>query len=203
VLPTAIVPLRAGPTAKRRLAGLLGPDERRELMRALLDHVLTVLDAAGLRVVVLSADPVELSADPIGPLVGAEVWPDRASGLNASLDDAIDRTSTPVLIVHADLPAVQASDIRALLDEPGDVVIARSRDGGTNALLMRERIRCAFGPSSSLAHASRARASGLRARVIDRPGLALDVDDEASLNASSSWPSVASLRSSTSRRPGP
>ena len=93
---------------------------------------------------------------------------------------------TPVLVVHADLPRVAADDIEALLDTDGDIVIGRARDGGTNALLMRERICCAFGASSALAHAARARAAGLRTHVLDRPGLALDVDDGRSTSSASS-----------------
>ncbi len=174
--PIAIVPVRTGPTVKRRLAHVLGASERRALVRTMFEHVVSVLDACGLHVVALSPHPL--------PDTQIETWTDAASGLNAALDDATRRAGTPVLIVHADLPLVATDDIEAILSTDGDVVVARARDGGTNALLMRTRIRCAFGTSSALAHAARARAAGLRVHVLDRPGLALDVDDDASLTAS-------------------
>ena len=189
--PTAIVPVRTGPTVKRRLAHVLGAQERRELVRTMFEHVVSVLDACGLHVVALSPHPL-----PDSPY---EVWTDAAPSLNAALDDAVRRAGTPALIMHADLPRVAAEDVEALLDIDGDIVIARARDGGTNALLMRERIRCAFGASSALAHAARARSAGLRTHVLDRPGLALDVDDGASLTASAWRASGASIASS--RRP--
>lgn len=182
MLPVAIVPIRTG--AKRRLAHALSGDARRRLVDELFRRVLDVLRGAGLRTIVLSPTPRT-------DVQGAEVWLDAAAGLNAALDDAVRSLGTPVLVVHADLPAVSADDINALLDSPGDVVIARARDDGTNALLMRKPMRCVFGPSSAIAHAMRARSLGYRAVVVDRPGLALDVDDEASLSAAFS---DASLR---------
>jgi 2-phospho-L-lactate guanylyltransferase len=163
------------PVAKRRLAHIVDPLERAAIVRALFDHVVGVLCEAGLDVVALAPHP--LSAN------GIEVWRDAASGLNAALDQAVDRIGTPVLIMHADLPALSSSDVDALLESPADVVIARALDGGTNALLLRKRMRTAFGRVSALTHAQRARRAGLRAHVIDRPGLALDVDDEAALIA--------------------
>ena len=185
--PTVVVPVRTEPTVKRRLAHVLDPQERRELVRAMFGHVIGVLSDCGLRVVALSPRP-------LAPDVDIETWIERGRGLNAAIDEATLRTGAPVLIVHADLPLVARNDIEAVLAAPGDVVIARARDGGTNALLMRTRIRSAFGASSALAHAARARAAGLRAHVIDRPGLALDVDDEASLIASGWKPSAGMFR---------
>ena len=175
--PTAIVPVRTGPTVKRRLAHVLGLDERRELVRTMFEHVVGVLEASGLRVVALSPQPLAAGST-------LETWTDAPGGLNAALDAAVERAGMPAVIVHADLPHLCVEDVEAVLGSDADVVIGRARDGGTNALLMRTRIRCAFGTSSALAHAARARAAGLRAAVIDRPSLALDVDDEAALVAS-------------------
>jgi 2-phospho-L-lactate guanylyltransferase len=166
--------VRLGPTAKRRLAHVLGPDERSRLVRALFDHVVYVLDNAGLRVVVLS--PSKIS-------VPFEVWSDERPGLNAALGSALRRIDAPVLVVHADLPRLETDDVDEIIGSTADVVVARSRDGGTNGLLLRRLIAPAFGPGSALVHAARARASGLRAHVVDTPGFAFDVDDEAALSA--------------------
>jgi 2-phospho-L-lactate guanylyltransferase len=148
--------------------------QREELVRGLLSHVTGVLTDAGLRVVVLSPTPVDVEA--------AEVWTDEAPGLNAALAAAIERLGAPVLVVHADLPLLQTADVDRVLDKEAEVVIARSYDGGTNGLLLRSLIRPAFGHESATAHATRARRSGLRASVLDVPGFALDVDDEAGLS---------------------
>jgi 2-phospho-L-lactate guanylyltransferase len=178
--PPALVPVRTGPTAKRRLAHLLGPNERAALASDLLDHVVEALTAAGLHVVVLAPEPVDID--------GIETWTDEAPGLNAAVAAALARLGTPALVVHADLPLLAPADVDELLDDAADVAIARSYDGGTNGLLLREPIRPAFGLHSAAMHAARARGAGLRASVLDIPGFALDVDDEAGLSACGSFP---------------
>lgn len=140
----------------------------------LFGHVVSVLERAGLPLVVLT--PGELRAPG-----GVEVWRDEAPGLNAAVGAALRRLGAPALIVHADLPHLQIGDVDVVLGSPGDVVVARSRDGGTNGLLMRRLITPSFGPGSALAHVSTARTMGLRARVLDVPGFAVDVDDEPAL----------------------
>jgi 2-phospho-L-lactate guanylyltransferase len=179
--------VRIGQASKTRLAHIASPAEREQIARELFTHVVGVLRASGLSVIALAPHPLEDAA-------GAEVWRDEGAGLNASIDRAVERTGTPVLIVHADLPFITPDDVHALIQTEGDVVIARANDGGTNALLMRERISSAFGIDTALAHAARARSQGLRVCVVDRENLALDVDDEAALTA---W------RSSSSRPTSP
>jgi 2-phospho-L-lactate guanylyltransferase len=173
----ALVPIRLEPVAKRRLAHVLPPRERRLIVLDWFQHVTTVLADAGLDVVVLAPHAVPEDAH--------ELWLDRRSGLEAAVADGVVRAGAPVLVVHADLPHLGVADVDAMLSSDADVVIARSRDGGTNAALLRRPFRLRFGGRSALRNAHRARAAGLRAVVLDRPGLALDVDDEAALLASS------------------
>jgi 2-phospho-L-lactate guanylyltransferase (CobY/MobA/RfbA family) len=78
---------------------------------------------------------------------------------------------------------LSAKDVAQLLASDGDVVIARSFDGGTNGLLLRSLIAPAFGVLSAHEHAARARRAGLSCRVLDIPGFARDIDDAASLTA--------------------
>jgi len=159
--PTALIPVRIAPTAKRRLAHMLGPSGRMDLMQRLFDHVSSVLQRAGLEVVVLDED----------------------GGLNAVVRSGLARVGLPALVVHADLPLLDVPDVAALLDVSGDVVIARSTDGGTNGLLLRSPIEPAYGVGSAHEHAARARRAGLVTRVVDIPGFARDIDDEAALTA--------------------
>jgi 2-phospho-L-lactate guanylyltransferase len=176
VLPTALIPVRIGRTAKRRLAHVLGPDERVRLVRTLFEHVASVTSDAGLRVVALTPGNLD-------PMDGIEVWQDEGSGLNRAVDAAVRRIGAPVLVVHADLPLLGTDDIDQVLASHADVVIARAHDGGTNGLLLRRLMTPAFGPSSASVHARRARSAGLRVHVVDLPGFALDVDDEVGLSA--------------------
>lgn len=176
MLPTALIPVRTGRTAKRRLAHVLGPDERAELVRSLFEHVAAIAVTAGLRVIALT--PGEL-----GPKDGVEVWRDERSGLNRAIAASLHRIGAPVLVVHADLPLLAADDLDRVITTDADVVIARATDGGTNGLLLRHLIRPEFGKDSASRHARQARDAGLRAHVVDIPGFALDVDDEVGLSA--------------------
>lgn len=173
--PPALIPVRLGPTAKRRLAHVLDAGRRAELVRGLLDHVIDVLMQVGSRIVVLTPEATDVA--------GADVWVDQAPGLNAAVAAAVDVLGAPVLVVHADLPLLAPADVDAVISDGADVVIARSYDGGTNGLLLRSSLRPAFGAGSALMHSRRARGAGLVASVLDVPGFAIDVDDEVGLSA--------------------
>jgi 2-phospho-L-lactate guanylyltransferase len=164
MVPRALIPVRISETTKRRLAHVLRPAERMDLMRRLFDHVSGVLAQAGLEVI---------------PLMD-----ESPAGLNGVVSDGLARWGVPALVVHADLPLLSVEDVWAVLETPGDVVIARAFDGGTNGLLLRAPLEPAFGVGSAIAHAARARSQGLVARVVDVPGFARDIDDPASLTSS-------------------
>lgn len=157
-----------------RLSHVLTRHARATLTRVLLAHVAGAAMAAGLRTVVVAAGAVD-------PPQGADVWPERAPGLNGALRAALREVDGHVLIVPADLPWLTSDAIRDLLAEEGDVVVVPSRDLGTNGLLLRERIEPAFGPGSALVHAALGRAKGLRTRVVAIEAFADDVDDEPAL----------------------
>ncbi len=93
-----------------------------------------------------------------------------------------------ILVIAADLPWVQPSDISALVHAagPDTLVLAPSRDGtGTNALLVPPgvHIRPAYGEGSRAAHRREARRLGLRLAEVVRPGLGFDVDRPEDLAA--------------------
>jgi 2-phospho-L-lactate/phosphoenolpyruvate guanylyltransferase len=176
MLPTALVPVRIAPTAKRRLAHVLSGAERMHLIAGLFEHVTSVLQEAGLRIVVLTPTPGEIPSS-------FDVWTDEAEGLNAAVDAALVRLGCPALVVHADLPSLSVDDVDRVLACRSDVVIARAHDGGTNGLLLREPMRTAFGPGSAFVHAARARSAGLSASVVDLAGGAHHLDTGWALSA--------------------
>ena len=184
----ALVPVRALAEGKKRLAPLLAPVERVALARAMLEDVLDGLSRSpaveGIAVVTDDDVAAALAAD-----YRAFVLPDvpepaiPARRLNASLEAAAawaraTRPESAVLILHADLPAATPEDIAALAAEEAAVVLARARDGGTNALMLRPGVSLpfAFGADSCARHLAAARVAGLSAAVLERPGLALDLD---------------------------
>lgn len=173
-----VKPLRVG---KSRLGGVLAPAERRALNKRFLDHVLSVAaEFPGLdRTTVVSRDADVLDD---ARRRGIGVVEESGSGdLNHALAEAIDAVDPAaehdILILPADLPSVTADDLSALCRPP--VAIAPDRRGaGTNGLFMAapHRITLGFGPDSLGRHAADARRLGLEPLIVDRPGLAFDVD---------------------------
>lgn len=188
----AIVPLRSLSGGKSRLAAVLPPAQRAELMLAMFEQVLRALrDSPDCRQIDV------LSQDARCARPGTRLLPDAGQGLNPALAMALQRDTVragsaalaapssplPVLVVAADLPLLKASTVSALLDcaASADVVVARDRGGsGSNALWLRDPahlVPC-FGADSAAQHLAAARARGLCAVACDIPELALDIDTE-------------------------
>jgi len=182
-----VIPMKPLAGAKERLAPALNPGERRRLSLAMLADVIAAARRFE-RVWVLNSDP-DAAAVAIDAGVEPILDPAPGLGLNASLTEAtkrsLDEGANGVLIVSADVPAVSAEDLEALSDKAG-LALAPDRSGsGTNALWRApaNAIEVAFGTSSRAAHERLAREAALDVRVIDRPGLALDVDTPDDLAA--------------------
>lgn len=187
----ALVPVRGLAAGKQRLGAVLTAPERRALTGAMLEDVLTALaGCAAVTTVAVVTDDAPAAA--LAAEYAAKVLPDAAGGgLNASLLGACawvraQCSGATILIVAADLPAITAALLEErILSADAAVVIARSGDGGTNALLLRPPAVLApsFGPDSCARHGTAAVAAGWRVRVIDDPDLALDLDRPADLAA--------------------
>ena len=175
----ALIPVKDLPQAKARLAPVLDDAGRRDLVLAMFRDVLgAALGCAAIDgVAVVSRDETVLA---IASQLGAEGLPEPG-GLNEALESAArrmaQRGATRILVLAADLPLARADGIALLLEGGGDVVIAPSRDDGTNALACAPgAFAFAFGPDSAARHLGAAGAAGLRAERIDLPSLALDID---------------------------
>lgn len=183
-----IVPHRGLEAAKTRLAAVLDDAERVELARRLLARVLSVAREACTDVVVITP---AASLEPIVTASGARLIVQRGMGLNRGLDqaraEAVGDAIETLCVLHGDLPNLSVADIHALLGavpSPIGVAIAPDRAGsGTNGLAMLPpgAIGFAFGVGSFAAHRSAAEAAGLPFAVVERPGLAFDLDTPADL----------------------
>ncbi|MDE2934953.1 MAG: 2-phospho-L-lactate guanylyltransferase [Chloroflexota bacterium] len=180
---TVLIPVNRLDRAKGRLAALLEPEERAELVRRSLSAVLAAVEGAGMVAVVLTsdegvrtvllADVRVLSEDP--HLQGLSAQLEWAGGL-LGVDE--------LLILHADLPLVTAEALRDLVAQAPpapSATLVRPGDGGTNAMLLRPpgRFPLAYGRGSGDLHESAAREAGLAVRRADVPALALDLDTPA------------------------
>jgi 2-phospho-L-lactate guanylyltransferase len=190
----ALVPLKDLVEAKSRLAGLLRPSERRALAQAMAEDVLTALQAhSGIsQITLVSDDP---GAGLLAQKYGADCWSEKSlgcRGLNSLIQCASARLladgEEPLLVLHADLPLLGASDIEAALDgqqKVGGLIIGCDRQGrGTNLLAFNAASMpdFCFGAGSCARHLASARGAGIPVRILQSAGIELDVDEAADLN---------------------
>ena len=180
----AVVPVKDLLGTKSRLKPILNPGARAGLTLYMMGRVISALKEAGVEnVCVVSPDRIVLDS---ARERGAAPLPQESRGLNPALEEgrrwAMDRGASSLLVLPADLPLLDAEDVRAVLEGTGteDAVVI-SPDGahaGTNALLLHppDALPFAFGPGSYEAHLRSARERGLAVRVRERPHLSFDLD---------------------------
>ena len=186
----AIVPVRSLSGAKSRLGEPLDPEERADLILALLKRaVAAALASRRLDGVAVVSQDAELLVE--ARAMGAASLLQAGDGLNEGLAetrDSICAEATAVLVLPADLPGVSAEAIDRLVEVAAEaiarrpdravVVLVSDRHGtGTNALLLAppDAIPFRFGEGSRLAHAAEAAASEATYMEVDGP-LSFDVD---------------------------
>jgi 2-phospho-L-lactate/phosphoenolpyruvate guanylyltransferase len=205
----AVVPIRGLETAKTRLGADLDAEERVELVTELLRRTLLATRDAGriTGTIVVTKDP---AAAGLATRCAAIGLVERAPGLNEAIEAArsvaVARGATAVLVLPADLPAISAEHVDALVgaamaDGPADpggssplVALVPDRHGeGTNALLLSppDVIRPRFGTESRLVHSEAAASAGARYVELDGP-LSVDLDTAADLPAAEA--ALGSLR---------
>lgn len=194
---TALVPVNRLDRAKGRLAAVLTAEERARLALATVGTVLAACRDAGLVVTLLTNDPVVVRAAGAGVRVLNE--DPGVHGLNAQLEAAVARMPAApggLLILHADLPLATGNELGALAAAapgPPSATLVRSRDGGTNALLLRPAgtFALAYGPASFAKHEAAARAAGMAVCICESEALALDLDTPEDLQAFLAMPGAS------------
>lgn len=179
------IPVKDLVNAKQRLIPALSPAERRELARAMLEDV---LDAAATAlpgvVLVVTTDP---AVQAVARARGVECLAESANrGHTAAVAfaqlEAVHRGARRFLTLPGDVPCVTALEIATLLDAleetPGVVFVPSCSGLGTNAALLAppDIMPLTFGEPSFENHLKAARVAGLTPRVLELPGIGLDVD---------------------------
>ncbi|MFP6888330.1 MAG: 2-phospho-L-lactate guanylyltransferase [Nitrospinota bacterium] len=189
----ALIPARDFRSGKSRLADVLSDDERAELGKWMFERVLRAAGSAvGVdEIAVLSDGDSVLSITEKNGAVGIRC---PARELNEDLEAgqrwALERKARTILVIPADLPALEPPDIDAMIGQgderryPGGcAVMVSSPDGGTNGLFIRPAGRLAFhfGPDSFARHRDAARSSHLPFISFQNLGFGLDVDTPSDL----------------------
>jgi len=188
-----LLPIKDLNNAKKRLMGVLTPEERFGLAEAMLKDTIRAVQGvkrAEKVFVVTNYKPAMRLAEEAGwEILHEEEQISESHSVDAASKTCEQRGITALLRVPLDVPLVQASDIDDLLavecEEPA-MVIVPSRDGlGTNAILRMPPVLFPshFGIGSFAKHVGEAERIGARVIFRRSPRLEMDVDDEADLRA--------------------
>ncbi|MFA7555810.1 MAG: 2-phospho-L-lactate guanylyltransferase [Spongiibacteraceae bacterium] len=193
MLAQALVPIKSLIAAKSRLSRVLSPVERRDLALAMTEHVLSTLaNHPDISAVTLVSDDPAVAA--LARKYGMNYWLESAlgcSGLNAAIAHSCDvlftQSSQPVVVLHSDLPCLEASDISTVLkhlqQKEGLVIVADRYGLGTNLLAFgaESRPEFSFGADSFSRHCTSAKKLGISVKVLRLAGVALDIDEPQDL----------------------
>jgi 2-phospho-L-lactate guanylyltransferase len=172
----AIVPVKGLDGAKTRLSPLLGPAERAALVLRMLGDVLAACEASDAVQHTLVVTP-EPALVPEGVDVLVDAGAGHAPAIRAALADP--RARDGALVVMADCPLVTPAALERLVEAARPVALAPAKDGGLNALALRDptAFEPTFGvPQAALLTFGRARAAGLDPVILDDPAFAYDID---------------------------
>lgn len=168
-----VVPYRVS-DPKTRLAEALERDERTAFARAMLEDVLTAVEATDRTPEVLATEPFDCSVS-----VRIDDRP-LTEAVNALLAESL--PETPVAVVMGDLPLATPRALSRLFRAGGDVLAAPGRGGGTNALLARHPdFRVDYHGASFRDHRRICERIGTTLATVDSYRLGTDVDEPADL----------------------
>jgi 2-phospho-L-lactate guanylyltransferase len=200
----AVVPIKATADAKQRLGDAVAPALRPKLALAMAEDVLAALAASpgltGLIVVTIDEAAAALAAR-----YGAHVFADGArDGQTGAVAAAARRLARDgrgaMLTIPGDVPLVTPEEIAQIVaahDRTPDFVIVPAHDErGSNAILCSppDAVPLKFGDDSFFPHLDAARRAGLEPKILRLPGLGLDIDNPADLDAFMKIPSNTRAR---------
>lgn len=180
----AFIPVKSLQQGKSRLSDLLELSDRIQVTYDTLRRIVHVLkDVPRVKdVVIITRDE---RVEEWAREWGLRMMRERQPGLNEALREARQRfaRSDSILVLPADLVAVCAEDIEAMIElshsSERSVVIAPDRHGnGTNALMLKppDAIDFAFGADSALRHAQFAHEAGIVPAWYRSDSISLDLD---------------------------
>jgi 2-phospho-L-lactate guanylyltransferase len=174
-MATIVVPFR-GPGGKQRLAAV-SEKARAAIAQAMLADVLEACVASAPTVVVTN----DAAARDLAEEMGARTVGDPGGGQGAAVTAALALLGQGVaLIVNADLPCAEPSDLLALACAvpAGGMALVEASDGTTNALgLSRPDLFAPlYGPGSAARFRAHAASLGAEAIAVALPNLRTDVD---------------------------
>ena len=183
------MPVKELNNSKQRLASVLEPAEREELMLAMLRDVLTAIERValfdGVLLVSRSQRAKALARDFVNDVYMESTGSDHSRAVAEGNQYLIERYQVDTsLAISSDLPRVTAQDIHRIIEHHDRVtLVPNAGDEGTNAVLTSppNAISYHFGPNSLIQHVASAEAGGITPSIVRIPNLAHDIDDPQDL----------------------
>jgi len=180
----AIVPVNVLGEAKSRLKGCLSREQRKGLMQAMLEDVLTALRAVP--TIVISPEDLRELLQPwnVAFLLQQGVV-ELDPGVRQANKYAMELGADATLFVPADMPLITPGDVAEVLrlGEEHNVIITQSRDGGTGILYRRppDVMESRFTQNSFEDHLAEAKRRGIEPYILNALRLSMDLDTEEDL----------------------
>lgn len=177
----ALIPIKSLHNAKSRLAESFSLEERNKLVLQMLEHVLTTLTTSKIITSISIVTP-DISVEQFVKKFSVSIIREEKSGYNQSLTYAAQKENKKekLLSLPADLPFLTMKNIHEMyeLSKNCDVVIAPSKDGGTNAILTQFplQIPYLFGRNSFEKYKDEIRKRNLSVGIYESKTISFDVD---------------------------
>ena len=170
----AIVPFKGLDGGKTRLAAVLSSAERARVAVEMLERVLVACEGAAsiARTLLVTPDP---SLRDLHSEILVDAGTGHADAVALALADP--RAREGAIVVMADCPLATSDALDALTEAAQPLSLVAARDGGVNALALRDP--SLFAPVFGVPAAetvARARAAGIEPVLVDDERLSLDVD---------------------------
>jgi 2-phospho-L-lactate guanylyltransferase len=185
-----LVPVKNLSSAKQRLAAVLDQPARTALAQTMLHDVVEAIASWKLRpaCALVTSDPfaVDLARQYALEVIPDPANPGETGAIEMATQICVARGIESTLVVPADIPLITANELeQILLQAPnkGSVLVPAADGRGTNAAFRRPAnlFPLRFGNDSFKPHLAAAQATGKPCKVLQLPGIALDVDNPADL----------------------
>lgn len=179
-----LLPVKRLEHSKLRLAGILTPAQRRQLSHCMVEDILSALDKAAVisGVTVISCDEtiISLAQDYRTDVLNTGADHGYSSDVLKGIEAIRDKTVDNVLIIPADLPEIDDTDLIHLdqVHGAGITLCPAEKDGGTNGLVFTPplAIDLKYGENSFERFRKEAQQQQVTVNVANSPGLARDID---------------------------
>ena len=191
---SAVIPIKQLEDAKQRLSGLLNSNERKLLFQAMVEDVLTAVEACTYidNIVVVTNDQAvaELARG-----FGAEIRPEpEPPGLIEAVTETGKQLAAEgvecMLFLPGDVPLVTPEELEVVLEgfgvsgKPEFMIVPASDLGGSNCVACSppDCMSFGFGIDSFRKHLALARDRGIDPQVTKLPGIGLDIDTPSDIS---------------------